>query len=170
MGNSPVTSEFPAQRPVTRSFDVFCDMYLIKRLSRQSWGSWFDTPLGSLWRHCNKHQMCQYITRCATLLTPFNVFLIYTSALSDVCSSTQFWRVLAMSIIRELFRQEQINSGVQTKGIRNFVTVGAISGDVWFPLSKKTLVGRSFIWQWTQTDTLYLIKAPYLLVKRDVLS
>ena len=23
-GNSPVTGEFPAQRPVTRSFDVFC--------------------------------------------------------------------------------------------------------------------------------------------------
>ena len=27
-GNSPVTSEFPAQRPVTRSFDVFFDLHL----------------------------------------------------------------------------------------------------------------------------------------------
>ena len=25
-GNSPVTGEFPAQRPVTRSFDVFLDI------------------------------------------------------------------------------------------------------------------------------------------------
>ena len=25
-GNSPVTGEFPAQRPVTRSFDVYFDM------------------------------------------------------------------------------------------------------------------------------------------------
>ena len=25
-GNSPVTGDFPAQRPVTRSFDVFCDL------------------------------------------------------------------------------------------------------------------------------------------------
>ena len=25
-GNSPVTSEFPSQRPVTRSFDVLCDL------------------------------------------------------------------------------------------------------------------------------------------------
>ena len=24
-GNSPVCGEFPAQRPATRSFDVFCD-------------------------------------------------------------------------------------------------------------------------------------------------
>ena len=33
-GNSSVTSEFPAQRPVTRSFDAFFDMRLNKRLSK----------------------------------------------------------------------------------------------------------------------------------------
>ena len=27
-GNSPVTGEFPAQRPVTRSFDIFFDLRL----------------------------------------------------------------------------------------------------------------------------------------------
>ena len=32
-GNSPVTGEFPAQRPVARSFDVFFDLRLNKRLS-----------------------------------------------------------------------------------------------------------------------------------------
>ena len=37
-GNSPVTGEFPAQMPVTRSFDVFFDLRLKKRLSKQSWG------------------------------------------------------------------------------------------------------------------------------------
>ena len=35
-GNSPVTGEFPIQRPVTRSFGVFFDMRLNKRLSKQS--------------------------------------------------------------------------------------------------------------------------------------
>ena len=35
-GNSPVTGEFPAQRPVTRTFDVFLDLRLNKRLSKQS--------------------------------------------------------------------------------------------------------------------------------------
>ena len=35
-GNSPATGEFPAQRPVTRSFDVFFDL----RLSKQSWDWW----------------------------------------------------------------------------------------------------------------------------------
>ena len=37
-GNSPVTGEFPAQRSVTRSFDVLFDLRLNKRLSKQSWG------------------------------------------------------------------------------------------------------------------------------------
>ena len=32
-GNSPAPSEFPAQRPVTRSFDVFFDLRPNKRLS-----------------------------------------------------------------------------------------------------------------------------------------
>ena len=33
-GNSPVNGEFPTQRPVTRSFDVFFDLRLNKRLSK----------------------------------------------------------------------------------------------------------------------------------------
>ena len=31
-GNSPVTGEFPAQRPVTRSFDVFFDRHMNKKV------------------------------------------------------------------------------------------------------------------------------------------
>ena len=52
-GNSPVTGEFPAQRPVTRSFDVFFDLRLNKRLSKQSWGWWFEKLSCPLWRHRN---------------------------------------------------------------------------------------------------------------------
>ena len=52
-GNSPVPGEFPAQRPVTRSFDVFFDLRLNKRLSKQSWGWWFETLSCPLWRHRN---------------------------------------------------------------------------------------------------------------------
>ena len=53
VGNSPVSSEFPSQRPVTRSFDVFFDLRLNKKLSKQSWGWWFEMLSRSLWRHCN---------------------------------------------------------------------------------------------------------------------
>ena len=52
-GRSPVTGDFPAQRPVTRSFDVFFDLRLNIRLSKQSWCWWFETPSHPLWRHCH---------------------------------------------------------------------------------------------------------------------
>ena len=59
-GNSSVTGEFHSQRPVTRSFDVFFDLRLNKRLSKQSWCWWFETPSRSLWRHCN--EICNDLT------------------------------------------------------------------------------------------------------------
>ena len=46
------TCGFPPQRPVTQSFDVFFDLRLTKRLSKQSRRWWFEIPLHSLWRHC----------------------------------------------------------------------------------------------------------------------
>ena len=52
-GNSPVPGEFPAQKPVTRSFDVFYDLRLNKQLSTKSCGWWFETLSCPLWRHCN---------------------------------------------------------------------------------------------------------------------
>ena len=53
-GNSPATGEFLAQWPVTRSFDIFFDMCMNKRLSKQSWGWWFETPSRPLWRQCTE--------------------------------------------------------------------------------------------------------------------
>ena len=41
------------QRPVTRSFDVYFDLRLNKRLSKQWWCWWFKTPPRPLWRHRN---------------------------------------------------------------------------------------------------------------------
>ena len=52
-GNSPVPGDFPAQRPVMRSFDVFFDLRLNKWLSKHSWGWWFEKLSCTLWRHCN---------------------------------------------------------------------------------------------------------------------
>ena len=47
------TGEFPAQMPVTRSFDVFFDLRPNKRLNKHPWVWWFETPLWSLWCQCN---------------------------------------------------------------------------------------------------------------------
>ena len=63
--NSRATDEFPSQRLVTWSFDVFFDLRLNKRLGKQSRRLWFETPSHSLWRHCNAllsdHQRCSLI-------------------------------------------------------------------------------------------------------------
>ena len=53
--NSPVTGEFPTQRPVTRSFDIFFVLHLNKQLSKQWRCRWFEMPARSLWRHSNDH-------------------------------------------------------------------------------------------------------------------
>ena len=69
-GNSRVPGEFPAQKPVMRSFDVFIDLRLNKRLSKQSRGWWFKTLSYPLWRHCTDcitidllsgHWACVYV-------------------------------------------------------------------------------------------------------------
>ena len=46
--------EFPTQSPVTRRFNVFFDLRLNKRLSKQSKDCWFQTPSYPLWRHSNE--------------------------------------------------------------------------------------------------------------------
>ena len=61
-GNSPVTGEFLSQRPVTRSYYVFFDVCLNKRLSKQSRCWWSETPWRSLWRRCNVFLQFCWIT------------------------------------------------------------------------------------------------------------
>ena len=69
-GNSPVAGEFPAQRPVTRGVDVFFDLRLNKRLSKQSWGWWFETLSRPLWRHGNYIHTCNRLVASDKYLHP----------------------------------------------------------------------------------------------------
>ena len=77
-GNSPVPGEFQAQRPVTRSFDVFFDLRLNKRLSKQSLGLWFETLSCPLWRLCNDMRSKQ--TQVIISEAKSGVFLLLVSA------------------------------------------------------------------------------------------
>ena len=70
--NSLVSGEFPAQRPVPRSFDIFFDLRLKKQLSKQSWGWWFEMLSCPLWRHCNAMM---------SLETPFASWLAWVLSL-----------------------------------------------------------------------------------------
>ena len=48
-GNPPI----PLTKASAVKFGVFFDLRLNKQLSKQSRRRWFETPLRSLWRHCN---------------------------------------------------------------------------------------------------------------------
>ena len=72
-GNSPVPGEFPTQRPVTQSFDVFFDLRLNKRLSKQWWGWWFETLSRPLWCHRNGDSVQRKI---AAADTPIQIMLV----------------------------------------------------------------------------------------------
>ena len=69
--NSPVTGRL--QRPVMRSFDVFFDLRLIKRLSKQLWGWWFEMQLHSLWHHCNGQSLLGEWQWCCTSVGQKNI-------------------------------------------------------------------------------------------------
>ena len=71
--------EFPAQRPVTRSFDVFFDLRMNKRLSKQSWGRWFETPQWSSWRQCNVQIFLQGPSHVCTSF--YTIFLFFNFGL-----------------------------------------------------------------------------------------
>ena len=87
---APVPGEFRAQRPMTWSFDVFFDVRLNKRLSKQSWGWWFETPLRPLWRQrnawrihlwireFNRYAMSCYSTTTKQRITKPRAYINYT--------------------------------------------------------------------------------------------
>ena len=130
-GNSPVTGDFPAQRPVTRSFDVFVDLRLNKRLSKQWSGWWFETPSSPLWRHCNawdKHDQwythfhwfnyCnRFLGHCTTLLLLHFCYseLFYVNLRVVVCYSSlcHVWFQITMCAIWDAIYIQHI--GVETK-------------------------------------------------------
>ena len=90
-GNSPVPGEFPAQRPVTRSFDVFFDLRPNKLLSKQSRGWWSETPSRPLWRRCNG------ITTICPLIHGALLYSVVTETEESLGWLLMAWHILAPS-------------------------------------------------------------------------
>ena len=67
--------EFLAHRWIPRTkasdteFDVFFDLRLSKRLSKQSSGWWFETLSHPFWRHCNG--ICNFTAKCIEYIVKF---------------------------------------------------------------------------------------------------
>ena len=65
------------RQPMMRSFDVFFDLHLNKRLNKQSRRRWFETTSRSLWRHrkewtemCIPPFVCVVINKVDTMKAP----------------------------------------------------------------------------------------------------
>ena len=84
-GNSPVTGEFPTQRPVTRSFDVYFDLRPKERLSKQWWGWWFETLSRSLWRHRNAKVSKWVMGHGLFIVALTQAILLYLSRCLQTC-------------------------------------------------------------------------------------
>ena len=65
----------PHTRPVTQSFDVFFDLRLNKRLSKQWRGWWFETLSRLLWRHRNAHSRIHCPHKGPVMLKTFHVMI-----------------------------------------------------------------------------------------------
>ena len=112
-GNSPVPGEFPTQRPVTRSFDVYFDLRPNKCLSKQSWGWWFETLSPSLWRHrnvpsivcrCTSSKIHVNLVMRSTLISANNLCVLIEGAnwckhYSDVIMGTIASQITSLTIV-----------------------------------------------------------------------
>ena len=86
---SPVDSPHKSQWRGALIFSLICA--LNKRLSKQSWGWWFETPSCSLWRHCNdmaisRHPLIRWLK---VMIIPHNMEALmgHVKFLKTVCVS-----------------------------------------------------------------------------------
>ena len=101
VGNSPVPGEFPKQRSVTRGFDVYFDLRPNKRISKQSWGWWFETPSRPLWRHRNEKGIVQWFVPVLSLLSDEITPIIYQRQMGlSLVKRTHTWSNYALSVFQ----------------------------------------------------------------------
>ena len=79
---SPVNSPHKGQWHRALMFSLICVWN--KRLNKQSWGWWFETPSCSLWRHRNETTfLFQSRKRVFLLLAPQEVVILTTSSIAS---------------------------------------------------------------------------------------
>ena len=141
-GNSPVSGEFLAQRPVVRNFDVFFDLHLNKRLSKQWRGWWFETPWRPLWRHCNGS-----IARCLLIVGSlytnwYRLYATKTSVEYNVEKSIQIdiyilerhliSQTLSLSWFKKRWENVPLNVVIDLSSLARFLCEFAGHVDAWF--------------------------------------
>ena len=128
--------EFPAQRPVTRGFDVFFDLRPDKRLSKQSWGWWFETPSHSLWRHCNASVLSHWHCMWQAYDWPIPVHYI------DVIMGAIASQITSLTIV-----YSTVNLGEDQRKHQSSASLAFVQGihrDRWIPRTNGQWRGKCF--------------------------
>ena len=76
----------PHTKAIELSFHVLFDLRQNKRLSKQSWGWWFETPSRPLWRHYNASQRSastQPTQKSIHHRQPISLFLFLVGSISN---------------------------------------------------------------------------------------
>ena len=162
-GNSPVTGEFPTQRPVTRSFDVYFDLRPNERLGKQSWGWWFETLSSPLWRHRNVWSL---LLSNAYQLFPSNVWVLQHHSVHPLNISTIIvlciwgWSTNEISVVKKNSRHTScIHTGLHAGKWPDLMTFKpedlSTLGYHWTDCTGTTLADA--IAQWSSSGNLVLI-------------
>ena len=119
------STKFPPQRPLTRSFDVFFDLRLNKRLSKQSIRRWLETLSRPLWRHCNVLTTWRKLSDKHRTEYLGNRRYVYIFAISQHCYGTGCWNCVK-------------NWEIFTDPTYMLLVIFTIISDVWGPAFQTT--------------------------------
>ena len=100
--------EFPAQRPVTQSFDVFFDLRLNKGLNKQSRGWWFETSSFSLWRHGNVNSIFRHFNALEHMFEQLRCWKFVQKVLLKWCPLTLVFKSAIQ--VKHSWRYGKINN------------------------------------------------------------
>ena len=140
-GNSPVTGEFPTQRPVTRSFDIFFDLHQNKRLRLVIWDA--ISPIMTsllITRHCYVGVIFFFFS--IYTLNPTSVFsslLLAHAEIRDNITSNNLVHRLSLAMWHTVYWNEKLNSRVHPSTYSPTTYAG-------WPIFQQVLSSRHNFW------------------------
>ena len=145
--------ESPTQRPVTRSSDVFFDLRLNKRLSKQPCSWWFETPSWSWWRQCND---ISRIMHTVHVVFYCGLVLIGITHYDDVIMTTIASQITSLTVVYSIVYSDADERKHQSSASLAFVW--GIQRDRWIPRTKGQLRGKCFH---LMTSSCYAIQVSF---------
>ena len=159
----------PSTKPVTRSFDIFFDLRLNKRLSKQWWGWWFETPSHRLRRHCIvlvQLSLCFFKFQSLHLYFMERVIVAMIQgccAILDICPELTSNLNLAkyrslitfVSVNQSFWNFVQSTAMIMPCNVQNFKVIESFKG-----ILRKSELSWDLSLRWVSVDILYCTKTP----------